>query len=467
MHVLRELGDMQDALAASRREAQRAFGDDRLILERLLEGARHVEVQVLFDAHGLGIHLGERDCSAQRRSQKIVEESPAPSVSSGLRERMGADALRLSASVGYVGAGTVEFLLTDDGSYFFLEMNTRLQVEHPVTEAVVGRDLVQDQLRIAQGQALAIGQAAVRLSGHAIEARIYAEDPEGGFLPATGRIVDLRWPEGVGIRVDTGLRIGEPVSERYDPLLGKVIAHGRTRQEALDRLRAALMGIRVLGVRTNVRFLRWLLDQPFLMGGEVRTDTLAQVKLPDPVVPSEADWRTAAEALLGAGPYGDGPWGGGWRPNAPAAVRLRSGDQERRIELEPLAARSGHTDAAPATALQGGSAYVDVGGQSVEFSLALPPSIEEALQHAAASEGVAILTAPMPGQVLAVRAREGEAVPAHAALVIIEAMKMEHAVATPIAGTVSRVNVREGQQVQRGDVLAEVSASLEIGATHP
>jgi acetyl-CoA/propionyl-CoA carboxylase biotin carboxyl carrier protein len=458
MHVVRDLGELDEALAASRREARRAFGDDRLILERLLEGARHVELQVLFDAHGFGIHLGERDCSAQRRSQKIVEESPAPSVSSALREQMGADAVRLAASVGYVGAGTVEFLLTDDGSYFFLEMNTRLQVEHPVTEAVVGRDLVEDQLRIAEGRPLAIIQTDIRLSGHAIEARIYAEDPEAGFLPATGRIVVLRWPDGVGIRVDAGIRIGDPVSERYDPLLGKIIAHGRTRHEALARLRSALQATRILGVRTNLRFLRWLIDEPFLTHGEVRTDTLARVRLPKPVEPDETVWRAAAGALLGAGPYGEGPWGGGWRPNAPAAVHVRSGDEERRVELAPLARAGGPSEGDPASALQGGMAYVDVEGQSAEFRLAAPPSIEEALQHAAAGEGVAILTAPMPGRVLAVRAREGDAVPAHAALVIIEAMKMEHAVATPIAGTVSRVSVREGQQVQRGDPLAEVTA---------
>jgi 3-methylcrotonyl-CoA carboxylase alpha subunit len=346
-------------------------------------------------------------------------------------------------------------------------MNTRLQVEHPVTEAVVGRDLVEDQLRIAEGRPLGVGQGAVRFSGHAIEARIYAEDPEAGFLPATGRILDITWPEAEGIRVDRGIRIGDTVSERYDPLLAKLIAHGRNRQHALARLRAALQATRVLGVRTNLRFLRWLLDQPFVTDGEVRTDTLAQVQLPEPPEPSEAAWRAAATVLLGAGPYGEGPWGGGWRPNAPAAVRLRSGDEERRIELPPGTRLGGDSGGDPATALRGGTAYVDIEGQSVEFSLALPPSIEEALQHAAGGEGIAILTAPMPGRVLAVHAREGDAVLAHAALVIIEAMKMEHAVATPIAGTVSRVSVHEGQQVQRGDPLAEVSASSGPGTSSP
>jgi len=455
MHVAHDHAALGEVLATSRREAERAFGDDRLILERFLAGARHVEVQVLFDAHGDGIHLGERDCSTQRRNQKIVEESPAPSISPQVRERMTDAALRVAISVGYVGAGTVEFLVADDGAFFFLEMNTRLQVEHPVTEAVCERDLVEDQLRIAEGHPLGIGQGTVQLRGHAIEARIYAEDPEAGFLPATGQIVDARWPQEDGIRVDRGVRAGDLVSERYDPMLAKVIAHAATRVEALGRLRAALHETRVLGVRTNLRFLRWLLAQPFFTAAETRADTLERTSLPAPAVPDEAAWRAAAGALLDAGPIGSGAWGGGWRANAPAAVRLQCGEVERRVAL--TASGTGRNQG-PVVAVEGGVAHVDVEGQSVEFRLAMPPSIEEAIQHAHGSEGVALLTAPMPGRVIAVRARQGEAVLAHAALVIIEAMKMEHAVATPIAGTLTRLTVREGQQVQRGDPLAEVSA---------
>ena len=447
MHVVREAAALPDALAAARREAQGAFGDDRLILERLLEGARHVEIQVLFDAHGNGVHLGERDCSAQRRNQKVIEESPAPSVSPELRARMGAAALAVAAAVGYVNAGTVEFLLTDDGRFFFVEMNTRLQVEHPVTEAVTGRDLVADQLRIAGGEPLGFSQASIHWSGHAIEARLYAEDPDAGFLPAAGRVLRLRWPDRV--RVDTGIREGDIITDRYDPLLAKLVAHGRTRDEALTRLRAALDGTLVLGLRTNLRFLRWLLAQAAVAEGNIRTDTLAALTLPPPPVPDEATWSAAASALLGAGP--GGPWSGGWRSAAPAAVRLRFGDEEPRIEL-----RQG---VRVEVAIENGTAHVDVEGQSLEISLAASPTVEEAVRHAAAhAGGTAALTAPMPGRVIAVRALAGASVVAHQAIVVIEAMKMEHAVVTPLAGTLTRVAVSVGQQVQRGDLLAEVSA---------
>ena len=447
MRIVRNAARLPDELAAARREATRAFGDDRLILERLLEGARHVEVQVLFDDHGNGIHLGERDCSTQRRNQKIVEESPGPSVSPELRERLGAAALAVASAVGYVSAGTVEFLVTDGGEFFFGEMNARLQVEHPVTEAVTGRDLVADQLRVAAGEPLGFAQGDVRWDGHAIEARLYAEDPDAGFLPATGRIVRLRWPNA--IRLETAVREGDTVSDRYDPLLAKLIAHGPSRPAALERLRAALDETLVLGVRTNLRFLRWLLAQQVMSEGEVRINTLADLALPPPPAPDEAGWSAAASALLDAGPYG--PWGGGWRAGAPAAVRMRFGNDERRVEVGPTAAVE--------LAVEGGIAHVDVEGQSVELSLAMPPSVEEAVRHAAAhAGGVAALTAPMPGRVIAVRTTEGASVLARQALVIIEAMKMEHAVVTPLAGTVTRVAVTVGQQVQRGDLLAEVSA---------
>ena len=447
MRIVRAAGEISDHLNTARREASRAFGDDRLILERLLEGARHVEVQVLFDAHGNGVHLGERDCSTQRRNQKIVEESPGPSVRSGLRERLGAAALEVAAAAGYVSAGTVEFLVTDEGEFFFGEMNTRLQVEHPVTEAVTGRDIVADQLRIAAGEPLGFSQADVRWSGHAIEARLYAEDPDAGFLPATGRLLRVRWPGGV--RVETGVREGDLVSDRYDPLLAKLIAHGSTRPDALARLRAALDETLVLGVRTNLRFLRWLLDQPVMRDGEVRIDTLAALPTQSPPRPSDEAWSAAATALVGAAAHDS--WSGGWRGAAPAAVRLRHGDEDRRVELaEAITAE---------IAVEDGIAHVDVEGQSLELTLAPPPSVEEAVRHAAAhAGGVAALTAPMPGRVIAVRAAEGASVQAHQPLVVIEAMKMEHAVVTPMAGTVTSVAVRVGQQVQRGDLLAEVSA---------
>jgi len=447
MRVVRDPFRLVDELASARREGSRAFGDDRLILERLLEAARHVEVQVLFDAHGHGVHLGERDCSTQRRNQKVIEESPGPSVSGALRERLGAAALEVAAAVGYVSAGTVEFLVTDAGDFFFSEMNTRLQVEHPVTEAVTGRDIVADQLRIAAGEEIGFTQTDVHWSGHAIEARLYAEDPDAGFLPATGRLLRLRWPENV--RVETGVREGDLVSDRYDPLLAKLIARGSSRAAALGTLRDALDETLVLGVRTNVRFLRWLLDQQVMRDGEVRTDTLASLPLPPAPEPGSAAWSGAAAALLAAAPQG--PWSGGWRGGAPATVRMRFGGEERRVE--PV------SDASVQLAREGTVANVDVEGQSLELSLAAPPSVEEAVRHASAhAGGTASLIAPMPGRVIAIRAAEGASVIAHQPLVVIEAMKMEHAVVTPMAGTVTRVQVQVGEQVQRGDLLAEVSA---------
>jgi excisionase family DNA binding protein len=448
MRVVGGPAELAEALAASRREARRSFADDRLILERYLAGSRHVEVQVLFDAHGSGIHLGERDCSAQRRNQKIVEEAPAPSVSDVLRTQMGDAAVSVARAAGYVSAGTVEMLVTDAGEFFFLEMNTRLQVEHPVTEAVTGRDLVEDQLRIAAGATLAeLGLTRPpRIRGHAFEARLYAEDPESGFLPATGHVARLWWPDE--LRVDHGLREGDDVSDRWDPMLAKLVAHGATRRDALDQLRTALRHTSVLGVRTNLRFLRWLADQPVMRDGEVRTDTIAALELLPPPVATEAHWRAAAALLEST--QGDA-WSDGWRLNAPPVRRVRHADEVRTIRTEPgplvdLAVRDGKV------------VHVDVEGQSLEFMQAPPPTVEEAVRHAVATggDGASILTAPMPGRVIAVRVAEGAAVLAQQPIVIIEAMKMEHAVLAPRDGTVTRIGVREGQQVTRGELLAEI-----------
>ena len=454
MRVVRHPADLAEALGAARRESQRSFGDDRLILERYLAGSRHVEVQVMFDTHGNGVHLGERDCSAQRRNQKIVEESPAPSVTPELRERMGSAAVAVAASVGYVNAGTVEMLLTDSGDFFFLEMNTRLQVEHPVTEAVTGRDLVDDQLRIAAGETLAaLGlDAAPHLNGHAVEARLYAEDPESGFLPSTGTIAALEWAPGV--RIDAGVRQGDEVSDRYDPMLAKLIAHGATRAEALERLRAALDGTTVLGVRTNLRFLRWLLDQPSMRDAAMRTDTIAALDVPGAPPVEERHWRAAALTVT---PVDADVWGGGWRLNGPAVTRLRLGQQERSVPLLPV----DPVGDAPRAVKGADAIHVEVEGQSLEFHPAPPPTVEEAVRHAGAhgGDGTAVLTAPMPGRVIAVRVAAGSSVQAHQPVVIIEAMKMEHAVVSPIDGRLVAVAVSEGQQVQRGEVLGQVAQS--------
>jgi acetyl-CoA/propionyl-CoA carboxylase biotin carboxyl carrier protein len=451
MRTVRDPTRLGEELAIARREALAAFGDDRLILERLVEGARHVEIQVLFDLHGSGVHLGERDCSIQRRHQKILEEAPSPTVDTALRARMGEAALALAGAVGYASAGTCEFLLDDRGGFTFLEMNTRLQVEHPVTELVTGRDLVADQLRIASGQPLDVVQGDVRWSGHAVEVRLYAEDAESGFLPATGRIERLRWPTGDGIRVDVGVDEGDEVGGRFDPMLAKIVAHGSDRPEALGRLARALDETVVLGLTTNLRFLRWLVRQPAIRDGAARTDTLDRIWPPDDwaeraAIPDEA-WRTGASSLVDATP--GGPWHGGWRLNAAPSVRLEAAGETRVVEP----ARSDDLEAIRT----GDIVHVDVAGRSEAFVVASPPDVDRAARAAVAHEGgPADVVAPMPGQVRAVNVATGAVVEAGAPLLALEAMKMEHAVASPIAGRVTDLRVRAGDQVARGQLLAVV-----------
>ena len=457
MRTVRDPEALVAALASARREAQAAFGDERLILERLVEGPRHVEVQVLFDALGKGIHLGERDCSIQRRHQKILEESPSPAVDERLRGRLGEAALKLAGAVGYVSAGTCEFLVDDRGRFHFLEMNTRLQVEHPVTEMVTGRDLVADQLRIAAGEALGVTQDDVKSSGHAVEVRLYAEDAEDGFLPATGRVEALRWPAGEGIRVDAGIEVGTVVGGRFDPMLAKIIAHGRDRAQALGRLVAALDETLVLGLVTNLRFLRWLVRQPVVRDGEARIDTLDRIWPPDgwadQARPPDDAWRTAAAALTeprGDGPSAD-PWAGAWRLNARPAVRLATDDEQRAVPLDPPVEQ-------PASVRAGDAVHVDVAGRSVAFRLAPPPDVDRAARAAARVHGggPVEVTAPMPGSVIAVHVPVGASVEAGEPVVTLEAMKMEHVVGAPVAGRVTELPVAPGDQVARGQPLATV-----------
>jgi acetyl-CoA/propionyl-CoA carboxylase, biotin carboxylase, biotin carboxyl carrier protein len=456
MRVVRESALLADALASARREANAAFGDERLVLERLIEGPRHVEVQVLFDAQGAGVHLGERDCSTQRRNQKVLEETPSPAVSPKIRAQLTAHALRLAGAVGYRSAGTCEFLLGDRGEVFFLEMNTRLQVEHPVTEAVTGLDLIELQLAIAEGRPIDIDQATIdaRLAagGHAVEVRLYAEDAEDGFLPATGRVERLRWPTGEGIRIDAGIDEGTVVGPRFDPMLAKVIAHGADRREALDRLVRALDETIVLGLTTNLRFLRWLVREPAVREGQMRIDTLGRIWPPDDwaaraVIP-DAAWQAAARTLAT-------PDGGGWRLNGPSRIRLvAESGAEQSVAVDAAAAAVGSGKVVRAD----GTAHVDVAGRSLAFRFAPAPDVDRAARHAAHAHGggPVELVAPMPGSIVAVRAGEGQAVDAGDPVVVLDAMKMEHAVVVPIAGTVAEIRVRAGDQVARGDVLAVV-----------
>ncbi|HEY6012523.1 MAG TPA: biotin/lipoyl-containing protein, partial [Candidatus Limnocylindrales bacterium] len=458
MRVVREPSSLREALAAARREAMAAFGDDRLILERLVEGGRHVEIQVLFDVTGHGVHLGERDCSVQRRHQKVLEEAPSPAVDGALRQRLGDAALALGRAVGYVGAGTCEFLVDERGSFSFLEMNTRLQVEHPVTELVTGRDLVADQLRIATGAPLDLPDGFAPLTtGHAVEVRLYAEDAEDGFLPATGRVETLRWPSGDGIRVDAGIELGTEIGGRFDPMLAKVIAWGADRPAALRRLAAALDGTVVLGVVTNLRFLRWLVRQPVVLAGDVRTDTLDRIWPPDDwaeraAIPAEA-WAIAAGAL--AGPTSDADaWAGGWRLNAERSVRLEADGVVRSMAPAQGAATVDRVVA-------GEVVHVDVAGRSVAFRLTPPPDVESAARAALAHHplgelGPTEVIAPMPGAVVSVYHGLGDRLEAGDAIVTLEAMKMEHVVTAPIAGRLAELRVHPAEQVVRGQVLAIV-----------
>ena len=457
MHVVRAAGELAQTIARARREAKAAFGDDRLVLERYLERPRHVEVQLLFDAHGNGIHLGERDCSLQRRHQKVIEEAPSPAVDERRRDELGACAVRLAAGAGYVGAGTAEFLLDEAGTFYFIELNARLQVEHPVTEAVTGRDLVEDQLRIAAGEPLSVTQSDVRVAGHAIEARLYAEDPWNDFLPTTGEVRQLDWPGGEGVRVDAGVGVhgdaDEPdeIGTRYDPLLAKLIAHAPTRPQALERLAAALAETRLGDVVTNRGFLAWLLELDEVREGDARTDTIARRWHPEPGVP-EAAWSVAAAVLAKTGVSGSSA---GFRMNAPRSLRVLIGDEQRAVPLpsDPDALPSYWSVVAPHDWI----VRFEIDGRPIEARIAPPPTVDDAVRHATREDGGArAVTASMPGTVLDVRVSEGEDVEAHHVLVVLEAMKMENAVTAPVDARISRVLVAPGQSVQRGDPLVEL-----------
>ncbi len=455
MHVALDHEQLMEALPRARREANAAFGNDRLILERYVPHPRHVEVQILADAFGNAVHLGERDCSLQRRHQKVVEEAPSPAVNAALRQRLGDAALRLVRAAGYVGAGTAEFLLDPDGGFFFLEVNARLQVEHPVTEAVTGRDLVADQLRIAAGEPLALAQADVSWSGHAIEVRIYAEDPWNDFLPSIGSVHGTRWPAGAGVRVDAGVGQGDVVGTRYDPLLAKIVSHANDRADALARLHAAVESASVLGVTTNRGFLRQLLDDPDVRTGNTTTDLIERTWHPGGEPSPDPAWPVAAAALATLTGQPAGRPTSGFRLNARPALRVAIGLEERSVAVHPGAAGR-----LPWVVQPGASApavFIDVDGLAVHAELAAPPTVDSAVAHAHGSApGKVGVTAPMPGTVLQVRVSDGDLVEAGQVLVVLEAMKMENTVTAPSAGTVERVVVQAGQQVGRGDVLVEM-----------
>jgi len=443
MRLVRSAAELPAALASARSEAEHAFGDGRLVLEPAIEEARHVEVQVFADRHGSVVHLGERDCSVQRRHQKLIEESPSPAVDAALREKLTSAALALARAVGYEGAGTVEFLLGQGREFWFMEMNTRLQVEHTVTEMVTGLDLVEWQLRVAAGEPLPLAQDAIGCSGHAIEARLCAEDPAGDFLPQSGRV--LRWRAASEARTEHALESGAEVPAWYDSLIAKVICHGGTRDEARERLARALDATVALGLPTNKAFLAGVLRDPVFAAGKATTAFLAS-RRPAHRDPEAADLAIAAALLAQAA--GRGEWNC-WSNNPAREMRFRFG-REVALRPEDLRLRSPRDEVTD---------YV-IAGDTVHFarggsSFSLRNSLYDPPERKGVAAGDGRLAAPMSGRVVAVHARAGERIDAGQALVVLEAMKMEHGLALQVPVTVKAVHVATGAQVAPGQLLAE------------
>lgn len=471
MRVVRSAAEMDDAVAAAKREAAAAFGDDTMLVEKYVESGRHVEVQVMADEHGTVLHLGERDCSAQRRHQKVLEESPAPTVDDATRARLHEAAVALARQVGYTGAGTVEFLLDNaTGEFYFLEMNTRLQVEHPVTEAVTGLDLVELQLRVAAGEPLPITQDDVRTHGHAVEARVYAEDAFGGFLPQAGTASVVRWPEGA--RVDHALESGQVVSTAYDPMLGKVVAHGPDRESARQALVRALDDTAVLGLTTNAGFLRALVASDAFRDNLIdtawldRVDLNVEVPRPDDELPRRLGaW---VSAMLSASDDGHAFAADGFRMGAAPAPTLVELDREVVVDRA-----AGTVDGVPVRELSAAHHVLEavVDGRRVRAVVdAQPDHVEVAWQGhrfsftrpdrlaGTARVGDGSITAPMPGTVLDVRVAVGDDVDEGDVLGVLEAMKMELALTAPFAGTVTTVDAVAGGQVPLGAALFVVES---------
>ncbi len=502
MRVVERQQQLAEAVAAARREAEAAFGDPQLLIEKYLVRPRHIEMQVFADRHGQCIHLFERDCSIQRRYQKVIEEAPAPGLSEARRVAIGAAAIAAARAVGYVGAGTVEFIAAGDGGaddFYFMEMNTRLQVEHPVTEAVTGLDLVEWQLRVADGEKLPLGQEAVTRRGHAIEARLYAEDPARDFLPQPGRLDHVRFPDGDGVRVDTGVRAGDVVSRDYDPMIAKVIAWGDTRAAALARLGRALAATEIAGVRTNRGFLAAIVGHPAFAAAELdtgfiprhRADLLPAAPAPDAravalatlamLLAARRDAHEAAAAT--ADPHSPWAHATGWRLNRDAwqECRWRAGDTT--VAVRAQFARSGFVLSLPGATIAACGTLADDGiVQATLDGVAATARVvrrddavtvfDRGAEHVlsmvdplvAASAGEAAagkLTAPMPGRVAAVRVAPGERVARGHPLIVVEAMKMEHTVTAPAAGVVGAVHYRVGDLVEEGAELLVLEVVAE------
>ena len=441
MRLVRSKKELETALEGARSEAEHAFGDGRILLEKALEHSKHVEIQIFADTHGNCVHLGERDCSVQRRHQKLIEESPSPVVDAKLRARMGEAAVAAARAVGYAGAGTVEFLLAPDGKFWFMEMNTRLQVEHTVTEAVTGLDLVEWQLRVAAGERLPLSQDAIRFSGHAIEARLCAEDPAQDFLPQSGKL--MRWESAEGIRVDHALESGIAISPHYDSMIAKLVAHAPTRDAAREQLARALDATVALGVPTNKSFLAAVLRDEGFARGKATTAFLETWKFRDkPIEPSAV--ATAAALLARNGGFGE--WTG-WSNNPEHGLRARFDGRDFAFRYRDLPVDS----AGLPSIVEGNIVHFALDGCSLRFENTLHAPPEKRAGHA----GDGRLAAPMNGRVVAVHARPGARFDAGQPLVVLEAMKMEHGLHFSFPVRVKEVHVKTGMQVSPGRLLVE------------
>lgn len=500
MRVVSGSADFAEALAGARREAMSGFGDDHVLLERYLTKPRHIEIQVFADSHGTAMHLFERDCSIQRRHQKVIEEAPASGMTDSLREQMGAAAVAAARAINYVGAGTVEFLLDEDGSFYFMEMNTRLQVEHPVTEMITGLDLVEWQLLVAAGEAMPCTQEQLAICGHAIEARIYAEDPTREFLPSIGRLRHLRTPaENTHVRIDTGVHQGDEVSMHYDPMIAKLVVWDRDRSAAIRRLRQALEEYQVVGVTTNTVFLGSIAAHPAFAAGQIDTGFIERHRaalIPDVASASDRILAIASlevmlelEAEAGqrvsssADPYS--PWHqmSGWRLNFDNHHDIYFIDGEQPVTVVVHYRPGGYLLDLPGGSLfvrgerhESGDILADLGGMRVKATVVRSGTILTVLDQgkshlltwhdpgAAGDEDEAAaghLTAPMPGKVVAIIAEVGVRVERGAPLMILEAMKMEHTINAPCNGAVAEYHFEVGAVVNEGAELLEFNAELE------
>ena len=498
MRSVRTASEFADALASCKREAAASFGDDRVLIERYLQRPRHIEFQVFGDTRGSYVYLFERDCSVQRRHQKVLEEAPAPGMSAARRAAMGKAAVEAARAVGYVGAGTVEFIVDQDGTFFFMEMNTRLQVEHPVTEMITGLDLVEWQLRVAAGEPLPLAQEQLSIRGHALEARIYAEDPDKGFLPSTGRLLHLAPPqESLHVRVDTGVEQGDEVSPHYDPMIAKLIVWDETRERALARMLQALAQYRVVGVANNIAFLSRLVACPAFAQADLDTGLIEREQ--DFLFPAGAGGEAPREAWLAvalaellredalakkqAAQHQDphSPWHrrDGWRLNCAAqrTLMFRHGELEQPLSVGYSGqgyrigcGGDGRTTLASGQLLADGQLRIDLDGNRMVVTVVAAGERRhvflhgrvhvfasvDPLYHAGEGGGLdAGLTAPMPGKVIALIAEPGSKVEKGAPLLILEAMKMEHAIVAPCAGRVLSFHFGVGDQVADGAELME------------